>query len=488
MAASGGAMTRGEAPSLATPAQIFGDRASFELHDEDVTTLRRQFDAVASLQNAPRPRDTEEDAEQQAEFLKWQAKHPFILDCFEQFEAHAKGKRVTLFLDYDGTLAPIVKDPDKAYMSAKMRAAVRQVARVVPTAIISGRGREKVTGFVGLRELFYAGSHGLDIVGPQINGKQGLAFQPAADFAPIMDRVYLILVAKSKDIPGSYVEHNKFCVSVHFRNCPPGSWQQVADLVDDVLSQHPNLHHTRGRKVLEIRPKVDWDKGCALTHLLGALGLADGQGVLSLYIGDDRTDEDAFTALQSRPHGFGILVSCKAKATKAAFTLRDPEDVRTFLERVVAWGRGPHNGWAQSGGCVGWSYDSTPLPTTPTSPMPARSNNLLSEEAFERAYDEAAQEASDAGSPLAGPHDSSRQQATEAHARDAATSARDSSEGDDPGAAMHSQHQGPPAHAQNKDKRKSDLAQDALHKLTGPQKRDSFREPAFLATPKSLLP
>ena len=58
--------------------------------------------------------------------------------------------------------------------------------------------------------------------------------------------------------------------------------------------------------------QVDWDKGCALTHLLGALGLEDGRGVLSLYIGDDRTDEDAFRALDSRPHGFGILVSCKA--------------------------------------------------------------------------------------------------------------------------------------------------------------------------------
>ena len=50
----------------------------------------------------------------------------------------------------------------------QMREAVKKVARLVPTAIISGRGREKVAGFVKLQELFYAGSHGLDIVGPQV--------------------------------------------------------------------------------------------------------------------------------------------------------------------------------------------------------------------------------------------------------------------------------------------------------------------------------
>ena len=49
----------------------------------------------------------------------------------------------------------------------QMRAAVRRVAQLFPTSIISGRGREKVEGFVQLKELFYAGSHGMDIVGPK---------------------------------------------------------------------------------------------------------------------------------------------------------------------------------------------------------------------------------------------------------------------------------------------------------------------------------
>lgn len=59
--------------------------------------------------------------------------------------------------------------------------------------------------------------------------------------------------------------------------------------------------------------QVEWDKGCALDHLLGALGLAEGNDVLPIYIGDDRTDEDAFRLLAKRPAGFGILVSTRVR-------------------------------------------------------------------------------------------------------------------------------------------------------------------------------
>ena len=61
--------------------------------------------------------------------------------------------------------------------------------------------------------------------------------------------------------------------------------------------------------------QVEWDKGCALAHLLGALGLDAAPDVLPIYIGDDRTDEDAFRLLATRPAGFGILVSTRVRAT-----------------------------------------------------------------------------------------------------------------------------------------------------------------------------
>jgi trehalose-phosphatase len=91
---------------------------------------------------------------------------------------------------------------------------------------------------------------------------------------------------------------------------------------------------TRGRKVLEIRPQVAWDKGKALLHLLEALGLHEAEDVVPVYIGDDRTDEDAFMVL--RGCGVGILVSTVAKPTAAQYTLSDPDMVRWHLLHSVA--------------------------------------------------------------------------------------------------------------------------------------------------------
>ena len=284
-----------------------------------------------------------------------------MLKNFHELEMMVTGKYVAIFLDYDGTLTPIVNDPDAAFMTQHMREAVKSVASVFPTAIISGRGREKVEQFVQLKELYYAGSHGMDIAPPSDTGidKETAAnissFQPAAEFEHLMKQVGIQLQNAVRDIPGASMEDNKFCVSVHFRNCSVDDYDRVVSVVEKVVMQYPNLRITRGRKVLEIRPQIDWNKGSALLHLLDMLGLKDhGDDVFCLYIGDDRTDEDAFKVLKETCLGGGILVSSKVKDTAGRWTLRDPFEVAMFLQRLVAWGQTGANRWHESGGCVGW--------------------------------------------------------------------------------------------------------------------------------------
>ncbi|GMJ02474.1 trehalose-6-phosphate phosphatase D [Hibiscus trionum] len=273
----------------------------------------------------------------------WIVQHPSALSMFEQIMAASKGKRIVMFLDYDGTLSPIVEDPDRAFMSGEMRAAVRDVARYFPTAIVTGRCRDKVYSFVKLSGLYYAGSHGMDIRGPskcckyKKGNNNGVLFQPASEFLPMIDEVYKALVEKTRSIGGAKVENNKFCVSVHFRCVDEKSWAALAEQVRSVLNQYPKLKLTQGRKVLEIRPTIKWDKGRALEFLLEALGYANSDDVLPIYIGDDRTDEDAFKVLRDRGQGFGILVSKEPKETNASYSLQEPSEVKEFLRRLVDW-------------------------------------------------------------------------------------------------------------------------------------------------------
>ncbi|KAL7131527.1 hypothetical protein ABFS83_12G009500 [Erythranthe nasuta] len=272
----------------------------------------------------------------------WTVQHPSALDMFEEITNASKGKQIVMFLDYDGTLSPIVDDPDRAFMSESMRATVRKLARYFPTAIVSGRCRDKVYSFVRLAELYYAGSHGMDIKGPSKGsihkkGAEAVLFQPASEYIPMIDEVYKALLEVTKATPGAKVENNKFCLSVHFRCVDEKKWIELAKQVGSVMEGYPDLRLTQGRKVLEIRPTIKWDKGKALEFLLESLGYANCADVFPVYIGDDRTDEDAFKVLRERGQGFGILVSKTPKETNASYSLQEPTEVMAFLRRLVDW-------------------------------------------------------------------------------------------------------------------------------------------------------
>ncbi|KAK7307798.1 hypothetical protein VNO77_41177 [Canavalia gladiata] len=289
------------------------------------------------------------------DYLSFMVDYPSALDSFEKIIDRAKSKKVAIFLDYDGTLSPIVDDPDCAFMSEAMRTTVRSVARYFPTAIISGRSRDMVFDLVKLTELYYAGSHGMDIIGPfrqnssnnhpncvkftEHQGKEITLFQPAREFLPMIHEVFTTLLEITKDIKGAKVENHKFCVSVHYRNVEENNWTAIGQRVHDVLKNYPRLRSTHGRKVLEVRPVIDWDKGKAVEFLLESLGLNDCDDVLPIYIGDDKTDEDAFKVLREGNRGFGILVSSMKKQSNAFYSLRDPTEVMKFLQLLVNWKR-----------------------------------------------------------------------------------------------------------------------------------------------------
>jgi len=256
---------------------------------------------------------------------------PSALEHWSEIARRLAGRRPALFLDYDGTLAPIAPRPDLAYLPRAMRAVLRRLADQGPVALLSGRGREDVSALVGLDELTYAGSHGFDIAGPTLRREMGEGIPERIEEAA--ERLHQRL----SGIAGALVEPKRFSVAVHFRLAGDADLPRIEEAVDAVQAELPDLRKVPGKKVFELRPTLDWDKGHALLWLLDALHLDAGESVVPLYLGDDVTDEDAFRAIRDR--GIGILVAEEPRETAAAYSLRDTEEVRVFLERLAGNGR-----------------------------------------------------------------------------------------------------------------------------------------------------
>jgi trehalose 6-phosphate phosphatase len=246
------------------------------------------------------------------------------------------GKRVAVFLDYDGTLTPIVDRPEDAVISESMREVVRRLARRCTVCVVSGRDRPVVQQLMGVDDLVVAGSHGFDIWSPEggaIEREEGTAF------TEVLEEVNATVQEQVASVKGALVERKKSSVAVHYRLVDEHERPRIEAIVDAVLAAHPQtLRVTPGKMVYEIQPKIDWDKGRAVLYLLEALGL-DGEDVLPLYVGDDITDEHAFQALSGR--GIGILVADPAdpefagRGTAADYVLGQTQEVERFLDALA---------------------------------------------------------------------------------------------------------------------------------------------------------
>ncbi len=239
------------------------------------------------------------------------------------------GKKPAIFLDYDGCLSPIVKDPDKAVLSDEMRDTLRRLADVCSVAVVSGRDRADVKKLVQLDNLYYAGSHGFDISGPN-----NMHTEPGGAKAavPALDQANKTLDEKLKDVQGVLVERKRYAIAVHYRNVADEQVNRVLQVTEEVIAQHPELKKGPGKKVMELKPNLDWHKGKAVLWLMEELDL-NKPDIIPIYIGDDLTDEDAFATLQGQ--GVGIMVGEHDEQTAADYRLDDVDDVQKLLQAMT---------------------------------------------------------------------------------------------------------------------------------------------------------
>ncbi len=234
-----------------------------------------------------------------------------------------EASNLSLFLDFDGTLTPIVEDPQEARLEARTRRVLKALANHpnVLLVIVSGRSLADLRARVGIDHVVYAGNHGLEIAG------RGLHFvEPfAASRRQLLSLISQRLAERLSGISGVRLESKGLTTSVHYRGASSTKVPEIQQIVTaGVANGVTPFYLNEGKMVLEILPRSSWDKGAAACWINSRLA---PRGVVSICVGDDQTDETAFRQL---PDQITVRVG-KPAGTSARFHVPDAAAVHEFL-------------------------------------------------------------------------------------------------------------------------------------------------------------
>lgn len=241
-----------------------------------------------------------------------------------------RSRHLLLLLDYDGTLAPIAPEPEEARLPPATKSVLRRLSHSpkVSVALISGRALSDLRRLVGLRNLTYVGNHGLEI---QRYGIRKVVRVIPNAYRAAMSLIRPRLSTMVAGVPGSHLEDKGLSLSLHYRLVHRDQVRRLrAAFRREVLPfvRSGTLTVLTGKKVIEVRPSLNWTKGHAVRWLLRRMRR---RSVLSIYIGDDRTDEDAFAVLI---RGITIRVGAH-RPSKAQYYVRGTREVFSFLEMMA---------------------------------------------------------------------------------------------------------------------------------------------------------
>lgn len=255
----------------------------------------------------------------------------YLFKFIDKIKEKVKTKRILFFLDYDGTLTPIVERPDKAVISKETKELLRSLVKSpkFKLAIISGRALKDVKRKVSIDGIIYVGNHGLEIEGPKIKFESPISERSKG----LIKQIKEDLNKKLSAIKGVFVENKGLTLSLHYRLVDKEDISKVKDIFEKITKAYlirNRIRTSSGKKVLEVRPPVSWNKGKVCLWLL-ARQKSIHKDVMPIYIGDDVTDEDAFKAVRNR--GLSIFVG-KPKKSYAQYYLKNTKEVFDFLRKI----------------------------------------------------------------------------------------------------------------------------------------------------------
>ncbi|MCM8792694.1 MAG: trehalose-phosphatase [Candidatus Omnitrophica bacterium] len=255
----------------------------------------------------------------------------YLFGSRSNLENFIRDKEIILFLDYDGTLTNIAKTPQEAVLSKKVKSILKSLVSGLnyKIVIISGRSLNDIIKIIGLKGIIYVGNHGLQIKGP------GIRF--LVHISQGYRRLLKVIKKKLNDelslYKGVLIENKDFILSLHYRLVNKKYIKKIKNIFYSITKKYLLRHKIKlkeGKMVLEIRPSLNWNKGKAVLWLLSKK--FKEKGIFPIYIGDDKTDEDAFKILRMR--GLTIFVG-KPKESSAQYYVRDVNEVTLFLNYLL---------------------------------------------------------------------------------------------------------------------------------------------------------
>ena len=253
---------------------------------------------------------------------------PAALAHWPRIRRRLQGRQPLLFLSYDGALAPLVSREDMAVLSRGMKEVLRQLGGLCPTVIVSRRGRQDLASMVDIDGLFHAGSDGLDFSGPGL----GSGSRTKAEWVVRIRSLAADLVQAFLGTNGVLVDPRDITLRLHLDPPARAHSDDVERILDSVLRGYPRLQKIRDRDGLQVRPRLEWDRGRAATRITAELA-PPGTGRIPLYIGTSPVDETAFQVLSEK--GLTIVVSDVGSTTAAHYQLQHPDELESFLFRLL---------------------------------------------------------------------------------------------------------------------------------------------------------
>ena len=236
----------------------------------------------------------------------------------------SRARRIFLFLDFDGTLAPIRRKPGEVWLAPDVSHILKGLQDSGTTlAIISGRGLRDVRRRAAIRGIWYAGAHGYFLQSPRGRKISLLNRTQRTQIAAVLGE----LRAQLRGLPGIQVESKEATVAIHYRRAAPSAETQALQVVRRAAKRQSNLKIMHGKKVWEILPSARTDKWTAVRAILAQEKYRASRD-LFFYFGDDTTDEAVFRKMK----GISVAVG-KYTGTAARYFARSPAEVKSFLRR-----------------------------------------------------------------------------------------------------------------------------------------------------------